>query len=43
MSNDNVDWNDGQHIHNLGGSVTGSTSISNLPPYVCLLKIVRIK
>jgi hypothetical protein len=43
MSNDNVSWNDGQHIHNLGGSVTGSTSISTLPPYVCLLKIVRIK
>jgi hypothetical protein len=43
MSNDNVGWNDGQHIHNLGGSVTGSTSISTLPPYVCLLKIVRIK
>jgi hypothetical protein len=43
MSKDNVEWNDGQHIHNLGGSVTGSTTISTLPPYVCLLKIVRIK
>lgn len=43
MTTDSVSWNDGQHVHSLGGNVSGSTTISTLPPYVCLLKIVRIK
>jgi hypothetical protein len=43
MSDENVSWNDGQHIHNLGGNITGSTNIPTIPPFVSLLKIVRIK
>jgi hypothetical protein len=43
MAGDNVGWNDGQHVHNFSGSSLGSASITTIPPFVCLLKIVRIK
>lgn len=43
MTTDDASWNDGQHVHNFNGNASGSTSIAVLPPYVCLLKIVRIK
>jgi len=43
MAGDNVGWNDGQHVHNFSGSSLGSATVSIVPPFVCLLKIVRIK
>jgi hypothetical protein len=36
-------WNDGQHVHSMGQIVTGAGSASIMPPYFCLLKILRIK
>jgi hypothetical protein len=47
ISNERVDWNDGQHVHSLGGQGNakgvGSTTISIMPPYFGMLKILRIK
>jgi hypothetical protein len=47
ISDANVEWNDGQHIHSLGGrggaKATGSASFSIMPPYFGLLKVLRIK
>jgi hypothetical protein len=34
---------DGQHVHDLGGDATGPLQVPTLPPYVDLLKIIRIK
>lgn len=35
--------NDGQHVHTLGGTVSGTVTVSTVPPYYGLLKILRIK
>jgi hypothetical protein len=36
-------WNDGQHVHTLGGTAPGNATVGIVPPWYGLLKIVRIK
>jgi hypothetical protein len=47
LSDDTYRWNDGQHIHSLGGQgngkAVGSDTFSIMPPYFGLLKVLRIK
>jgi hypothetical protein len=42
-TSEDVSKHDGQHVHSLGGDVSGTTTVSIMPPYYTLLKIMRIK
>lgn len=47
ISSSDYNWNDGQHIHSLGGpggaKAVGTGTFSIMPPYFGLLKVLRIK
>lgn len=38
----NEGWNDGQHVHTLGGTAKGTLTVNTLPKYYTLVKIMRV-